>query len=76
MDFINYIIAEWEAIFAIITSVLGVCAAIAAITPNESDNKIVDILYKIINALGCNFGNAQNAERVDKKIPKVNADKK
>ena len=40
--------------------VIGVFAAIATITPNESDNKIAQFLLNIINKLGLNVGNAKN----------------
>ena len=40
---------------------------IATITPNKSDDMIVDTLLKIINFLGANFGAAKNEEAVEDK---------
>jgi len=36
----------------IILAALGLFSVIAKVTPNETDNKIVDFLYKIVNFLG------------------------
>jgi len=46
----------------IAASVVGTFAMIAAVTPNKIDNKIVDILLKVINLLGANVANAENKE--------------
>ena len=40
--------------------VVGLFAAIATITPNDSDNKIVKAIYTIINKLGLNVGRSRN----------------
>ncbi len=47
-------------ILAIATSVIGVFAAVAAITPNTTDNKIAQFLLDIVNLLGANIGKASN----------------
>lgn len=39
---------------------IGLFAAIATLTPNESDNKIADFLLKLVNILGANVGKAKN----------------
>ena len=39
---------------------VGLFASIATVTPNDSDNKIVQIILTIINKLGLNFGKASN----------------
>jgi hypothetical protein len=46
--------------FAIALQVIGAFAAIAAITPNDADNRIARVLLDIINKLGFNVGNARN----------------
>ena len=33
---------------------------IATITPNESDNKVADLIWKVINGIGLNVGKAKN----------------
>ena len=57
----------WEFInsvpgLAIISSAVGLFAAIATVTPNEADNKILSYIYKGINLLGLNIGKAKNEE--------------
>ena len=47
---------------ALITSIIGVFAIIATMTPNENDNKIVSILLKVINLAGLNVGKAKNRD--------------
>jgi hypothetical protein len=48
----------------VITSIVGTFALIATRTANTSDDKIADILVKIIHFLGGNFGKAKNAGAV------------
>ena len=45
-----------DALFKIV----GGAAIIATITPNKSDDKIIDWLRKIVNFAGANFGKAKN----------------
>jgi hypothetical protein len=56
----DWIIANWGQITQIIVSVVGVAAIVATLTPNSSDNKAVDFLLNIVNALGGNVGKAKN----------------
>lgn len=35
-------------------------SVIATMTPNEHDNKALEVLYRIINIFGFNFGKAKN----------------
>jgi|TARA_R110002051_G_scaffold215415_1_gene279905 hypothetical protein len=56
----DWIIANWGQITQIIVSVVGVAAIIATMTPNSSDNKAVDFLLNIVNAVGGNVGKAKN----------------
>ena len=44
----------------IVFAALGVAAIVAALTPNTSDNKAVDFILNIVNALGGNVGKAKN----------------
>ena len=41
-------------------SVVGLFALIATKTPNQTDDKIVQIFMDIINSLGANLGQAKN----------------
>ena len=53
---------DWLALAG---SVIGVFSLIAAITPNEVDNRIVDFLLKIVNILGANVGYAKNKDSIE-----------
>ena len=56
----DWIIANWQQITQIVVSVVGVAAIVASMTPNSSDNKAVDFILNIVNAIGGNVGNAKN----------------
>ena len=47
-------------IVEILTQVVGVAALVATLTPNESDDKIVSFVLKVVNVLGANVGTASN----------------
>jgi len=40
--------------------IVGGAAVIATLTPNKSDDKIIDWAWKIVNFAGANFGKAKN----------------
>lgn len=42
-------------------AVVGTFSAIAVVTPNKADDRIVQVLLDIINFLGANLGKAKNA---------------
>lgn len=48
--------------FDIITNVVAVAAAIAAITPTPKDDGILLIVRKVLDLLAFNVGNAKNAK--------------
>ena len=58
MEFIQGL--DMEQIGTVALAFVGLFAAIAAMTPNEADNKIVDVLYKAINLFGLNVNKAKN----------------
>ena len=60
MDFAT-IIANLPSYLEIITQVVGVFALVATLTPNTSDNAIVDFILKLINFGGANVGSSKNA---------------
>ena len=60
MEFLNGLLGQpW---YLIAVEAVGLFAAIAAITPNKSDDKIVQFLLDVINFIGVNFGKAKNKE--------------
>tara|TARA_Y100001963_G_scaffold145886_1_gene220128 strand:- start:197 stop:373 length:177 start_codon:yes stop_codon:yes gene_type:complete len=58
MEFIQN---NWEQILAGVTSVVGGFSILATLTPNESDNRLIDAIMKAINLLGANVGKSKNA---------------
>ena len=46
----------------ILTAVITACAAIAAVTPTKSDDRIIQLILDIINKLGLNIGKAVNKD--------------
>ena len=61
MDFAA-IITNLPQYLEIITQAVGVFALIATLTPNTSDNAIVDFLLKLINFGAANVGQSKNAD--------------
>ena len=53
-------IATLQEYGEVILAAIGLFAAIATMTPNKSDNVIVDFLLKLVNGLGLNVGKARN----------------
>jgi hypothetical protein len=56
----DWIIANWGQVLIIITQVVGVAALVATLTPNQSDNAVIDTILKVINTIGGNVGKAKN----------------
>jgi len=47
---------NWPQYVAVLLAVLGAASAIARITPNDSDNKVIDAIWKFVNKLGLRGG--------------------
>jgi len=60
MDFAA-IIANFPSYLEIITQAVGVLALVATLTPNTSDNAIVDFILKLVNLGAANVGQSKNA---------------
>ena len=56
----EWVFENWPSVISAATSIVGGFALIATLTPNKSDDKIVEALLKLINFLGANVGNAKN----------------
>jgi len=50
------LIENWAEYSVVILAVLGAASAIARITPNTADNKVMDIIWKFVNKLGLRGG--------------------
>ena len=46
---------NWEAILIGATSLITIASLVANLTPNQTDNKIIDVLKKIIDVFALNF---------------------
>ena len=57
MEFIK---ENWEQIGIILTSVVAIASAVAAMTPTPKDDGIVKKLYKIVDLLALNVGKAKD----------------
>ena len=56
------LIESWPAWVSIITALVTAAAAIAAVTPTKSDDKVVAAVLRVVNVLGLNVGKAKNAD--------------
>ena len=56
----TYIIENWETIGEVALQVIGIAALVATLTPTDTDNRIVNLVSKLIHTLGANFGKAKN----------------
>ena len=61
MDF-QAILAVVEAWIPKILVVVGAFATLATLTPNKSDDRVLQIILDIVNFLGANIGKAKNKE--------------
>jgi len=56
------IIATVVEYLPIVSAVIAVASAIAAVTPSKSDDRIVQLILDIVNKLGLNIGKAENKD--------------
>jgi hypothetical protein len=56
----NWILENWVAIGTAALAVVGAASAIAALTPNKTDDAAVAFIRKIIDTLALNVWNAKN----------------
>ena len=56
----EWLLANKDTIIAVVTAVVTAAAAIAAITPNTTDDGLVGKLQKLVNMLALNVGKAKN----------------
>ena len=61
--FINDLFGTYAGL---VLSIMGVCAAVAALlpAPTEDSNVVYRVLYKVLNVLAANVGKAKNADDV------------
>jgi hypothetical protein len=54
------IILQVQKWLPVVFQVVGAFSMIAAMTANETDDKVVNAILKVVNFLGMNFGTAKN----------------
>ena len=59
-EVISLITSNYVAILSAVASIVGGFAVLASLTPNKSDDRIVQIILDIVNFLGANIGKAKN----------------
>lgn len=59
-DMINWVLAHKGELIGILTSVVAVASAIAALTPTPKDDTIVGKVYKVLDMLALNVGKAKD----------------
>lgn len=45
----------------IVLTVIGAASAVATMTPNKSDDEVMQNVLNVVNVLGMNIGNSKNA---------------
>lgn len=60
MELTQNLAENGAAYIQIALAFIGAFALVATMTPNKTDDKIVNIALKVINFLGANFGKAKN----------------
>tara|TARA_B100001250_G_scaffold414371_1_gene452296 strand:- start:596 stop:784 length:189 start_codon:yes stop_codon:yes gene_type:complete len=59
-DFFTWITDNKESVIGVLTGVVTIASIVATLTPNESDNKIVDKFSKVVSWLALNIGKAKS----------------
>jgi len=61
MEMVQQVMDNWDSILMAVGSIVGGFSVLATMTPNSADNKVVDMIMRVINLLGANVGKAKNA---------------
>jgi|TARA_R110000751_G_scaffold17867_2_gene54667 hypothetical protein len=62
-EVISLITNNYVAILSAVGSIVGGFAVIASMTPNKSDDRIVQMILDVVNFLGANFNKAKNDKK-------------
>jgi len=57
---ISYVMENYMQMLTAVGGIVGGFAVIASMTPNKSDDRIVQMILDMVNFLGANFGKAKN----------------
>ena len=59
-EMISYVMENYMQILSAEGGIVGGFAVIASMTPNKSDDRVVQMILDMVNFLGANFGKAKN----------------
>ena len=59
-ELVSSVMGNYMQILAAAASIVGGFAVIASLTPNKSEDRIVQMILDVVNFLGANFGKAKN----------------
>ena len=59
-ELVSSVMGNYMQILAAAASIVGGFAVIASLTPNKSDDRIVQMILDVVNFLGANIGKAKN----------------
>ena len=59
MEIFTYVFDNSDKIIAVVTAVIAVASAIAALTPTPDDDTLVGKAYRIVDWLALNIGKAK-----------------
>ena len=61
-EMISFLSENYMELITAVGSIVGGFAILASMTPNKSDDKIVQKALNVINFIGANFGKAKNGK--------------
>ena len=64
---LDYIMQNPLTLLHILTALVTLAAALAAVTPSQTDDKVLNAILDVINALAINVGKAKNADLLTSK---------
>ena len=59
-ELVSFVMDNYVSILSAVASIVGGFPVIASLTPNKSDDRIVQMILDVVNFLGANFGKAKN----------------
>ncbi len=59
-ELVSFVMDNYVSILSAVASIVGGFAILASLTPNKSDDRIVQMILDVVNFLGANFGKAKN----------------
>jgi|TARA_R110000823_G_scaffold313564_1_gene441383 hypothetical protein len=57
---VSYVMENYMQMLTAVGGIVGGFAIIASMTPNKSDDRIVQMILDMVNFIGANFGKAKN----------------